>query len=210
MAVRIEGGTAHLADEVNSFASSIEPALERWKYAARAGAYKYHSRRLDRVVDVVNDKAVPSLARLLGKSKSSARSRLAQILNLGFDDAVEFGRRFDDKRLTSLLPDYHSVGPMPHWCCGHVYFARVESHPHVLKIGFSRRVSDRLDDIAAKCKVRLILPASHLKVGTQADEHWWHKDWAQHQIDGEWFFDPKSTDRTLPDFLAENAKKEAA
>jgi hypothetical protein len=201
MSVRIEGGTAHLADEVNEFAASIEPAVARWAYAAGAGSYKYHSERQGRTLDVVNDKALPSLSRLLGKSKSRVRSRLAQIYHLGFDEAIDFGLRFDSKRLTDILPLYHSVGPLPHWCCGHVYFARIENYPHVLKVGFSRRVGERLDDIASKHKVKLIVPPRHLKVGTQADEHRWHKDWAQYQIEGEWFFDPRSTDRSLPPFL---------
>lgn len=205
MSVQIVGSEANLAEQVAEFSAQIEPALVRWRYASRAGTKVHESSRYGKS-EVVNQRAVPALARLLGVSKVSTRHKLAVISRLGFDDAVEFGRQFDAKRLTDILPDYFAVGPLQQWCCGHVYFARVKSHQHVLKIGFSRRVRDRLEDVAAKHKTSLLVPAGHLKVGTQADERWWHADWAKFHIQGEWFFDPKSADRSLPHFLTSLAE----
>lgn len=205
--VRIVDGVAHLAEEVNAFAASIEPPLERWRYAGRVGRCKYLSKRDGQWHEMVNAKTVPALSRLTGISKPSVHLRVGQIIRMGFEGAIAFGREFDSRRVTDILPDYHSAAPLSHWCIGHVYLARVKSHPHVLKIGFSRRVRDRLEDISSKTRAKLVVPERHLKVGTQADEYWWHKHWAETQIEGEWFFDPSMPDRSLPDFLQ---KQEAA
>jgi hypothetical protein len=92
---------------------------------------------------------------------------------------------------------------MEAWHVGHVYFARLEDHPHVVKVGFSRRVRERLEDIESKCKSRLVVNPKELRVGTMADEHWWHRNWKASHISGEWFFDPFTTERSLPAFLIE-------
>lgn len=210
---RISCGTDHLVDEVGAFAVSITPSTERWRYASKAGAKQFFSKWHGRHIDGVNQKAVPALARLLGVKPWVVKSRLGRTLQIGFDEALFYAAEFDREYAGEgrILRPYFAVGAMPAWCCGHVYFARVDGFPHVLKIGFSRRVRERLDDISAKHRISLHIPdRDHLKVGTQADEHWWHANWARYQIDGEWFFDPKSVDRSLPDFLAENAKREAA
>ena len=204
---------ARLDDEIAAFAGRITPAIERWQYAAKVSRKRYYSRRFGGWVDGLNDKSVPALSRVLGVRPWTVKSRVARICHEGMDGAIAFARDFDGKYSGEgrLLRPYFEVGTLPAWCCGHVYFARVKTHPHVLKIGFSRRVRERLDDISSKNKVGLVLlNRDHLKVGTQADEHWWHASWAPYRIDGEWFFDPKSSERTLPDFLAEFAKKEAA
>lgn len=202
--VRIIGGTGRLTDEVNAFAESIDPALARWRYAAKAGGYRFFSKHSDEWVEGLNLKAVPSLAQLLGISPSRAKLRLSQIIRCGLEDTITVASKYDALRVGTILPPYLHVGPLPQWCCGHVYFARVSTHPHVLKIGFSRRVHERLEDISAKNKIGLVVPEGHLKVGTQADEHWWHSDWSRYRIDGEWFFDPKSSERSLPDFLTKS------
>jgi len=202
--VHIIGGSERLTDEVNAFAESIDPALARWRYAARAGSYQFYSKHREEWAEALNQKAVPSLARLLGISPARAKLRLSQIIRCGIEDTIAVAAKYDALRVTDLLPPYLHVGPLPQWCLGHVYFARVKTHPHILKIGFSRRVRDRLEDIAAKNKIDLIVPEGHLKVGTQADEHWWHSDWSRYRIDGEWFFDPKSSERSLPDFLTKS------
>jgi hypothetical protein len=98
---------------------------------------------------------------------------------------------------------------MQAWHVGHLYYARVESHPHVVKIGFSRRLHERFEDIESKVKTKLFMHRGGAKPGTLADEHWWHAAWSRHNISGEWFFDPRMTDRTLPDFLIRQ-KQEAA
>lgn len=211
--VQIVGGTGHLDEEVEAFVARITPAMERWRYAAKASRKRVYSRYIGAWVNGLNDKSLPALARVLGVKPWIVKGRVARICHEGVEGAIAFAKDYDEKYSGDgrLLRPYFDVGILPAWCCGHVYFARVKTHPHVLKIGFSRRVRERLDDISSKNKIALVLPdKDHLKVGTQADEHWWHADWSRYRIDGEWFFDPKSADRTLPDFLAENAKKEAA
>ena len=190
---------ADLADEMRAFAASIEEAKPRWLYC------------LDRVkrVSVWKGQQYPSYSqaaakiceRILGAGTYVSLPRFSKLEELGYEEANAKSRTFNGR------PAY-GVGPLEAWHIGHVYFARVESHPHVLKIGFSRRVRDRLEDIESEAKTKLVVRSGHLKVGTMADERWWHDDCAKFKIDGEWFFDPKSSDRTLPHFLA--AKAEAA
>lgn len=204
--VKIIGGDAGLVAEVNAFAKSIEPLVSRWKYAHRVAYYEHHSEKYG-LSRCINLKAVKPLARLLGVSEASVKLRLSLIDSKGIEGALEYGAAQDAKRYRAEFPPFFHVGPLNAWCIGHVYLARVESHPHVLKVGFSRRVRDRLEDIASKHKIGLLVPEKHLKVGTQADEHWWHKNWARFHIEGEWFFDPHLSERALPDFLQ---KQEAA
>lgn len=211
--VQIIGGTSHLDDEVAAFAERITLPVERWQYAAEVSRKPFYSKYLGQWVNGLNDRCVPSLARITGTKPWVVRSRIQRICHQGMDAALSFSIDYDEKYAGEgrILPPYFAVGTLPAWCCGHVYFARVKTHPHVIKVGFSRRVRDRLEDVAAKNKVSLVLLADdHIKVGTQADEYWWHASWARHQIAGEWFFEPNSTDRSLPDFLADFAKKEAA
>jgi hypothetical protein len=94
------------------------------------------------------------------------------------------------------------VGPLPAWAVGHVYVLRVASHPDVAKVGFSRRVMERIDDIRAKAKTALELESVH--AGTLLDEQKWHRRLASSHIVGEWFWHPGATDRSLPAFLADH------
>jgi hypothetical protein len=68
-------------------------------------------------------------------------------------------------------------------------------------------VADRLEDIESTVKQPLQLDA--VKVGTLADEHWWHKNWESLRISGEWFYLPRSNNRELPPFLAASALEAA-
>jgi hypothetical protein len=211
--VQIIGGTSHLDDEVAEFAERITPAIARWEYAAKASRKLFYSKYVGAWINGLNAKAVPALSRVTGAKPRTVTSRVWRICNDGIDLAIEYARDYDEKYVakSKLLRPFFEVGTLPEWCCGHIYFARVKTHPHVIKVGFSRRVSERLDDIASRHKVQLILPdRDHIKVGTQADEHWWHGSWERFNITGEWFFDPKSTDRSLPSFLADFARAEAA
>ncbi len=159
----------------------------------------------------MNQRTIPVCGRILGRDVVTTRLRLGLLLTEGIEAAFEWGKQWDErwKHLELSKPSY-SVGPMQAWHIGHLYFARVASHPHVVKIGFSRRVRERLDDIASKAKVKVEMRPGEIRVGTLADEHWWHKNWEKCRISGEWFFDPRMTDRTLPAFLAQPEQAEAA
>lgn len=194
-----------LADDAAAFAEKITPPKERWAYCFERASYVYRSLRYGAGV-CLNDRTFPVVDRIAGCFPGGAKFRLGKIKQLGLDGAFEAdakARRFSTK-------PWFYVGPMQAWHVGHVYFARVETHPHVLKVGFSRRVHDRLDDIEAKVKAKLVMLPGEIRVGTLADEHWWHKNWEKSQISGEWFFDPHMTDRSLPAFLAVAQSVEAA
>lgn len=203
---------SQLAESAASFAEKITPAKERWNYCFLRATYphcdKYGDRRL------LNLRTIPVCARVLGRDNWHVQSAIGRIMNHGYDGAVEFVQGLFDRHngcIPSFHPDrYFDAGPMQAWHVGHLYFARVISHPHVVKIGFSRRVRDRLADIESKSKTKIEMRPGHIRAGTLADEHWWHKNWGNHRISGEWFFDPHMPDRTLPDFLSEHTQAEAA
>ena len=196
--VRIAASNDQLAEEARAFAVSIEDAKARWLYCLSRVRRIETYRGREQVS--YSDAAIKICSRILGARIHASRYRFQRLDEMGYEAA-------NVSRAVSILPPPYSVGPLEAWHIGHVYFARIESHPHVVKIGFSRRVRARLDDIASESRSNLIIQPKHLKVGTMADERWWHDNWKKTRIDGEWFFDPHSTDRTLPAFLE---KAEAA
>lgn len=194
-----------LAESAAEFAEKITPAKERWEYCHTRATYisrhpKYGTGRS------VNLRTIPVVCRILGANDSRVKLNFMRLSNADFETA----RKEANARRSVVIGDRFAVGPMQAWHVGHLYFARVDGHPHVVKIGFSRRVRARLADIESKCKTKLLMRPGEIRVGTLADEHWWHRDWRNFRIEGEWFFDPHMSNRMLPDFLAENAKKEAA
>jgi len=193
------------AEEAAAFAEKITPARARWEYCFEAASFVYDSPRYGRCV-CLNERTLPVCDRIVGVYPGGAKVRLGKIKRLGLDGALEW----DANERRTITKPWFTVGPMQAWHVGHLYFARVKSHPHVVKIGFSRRVRQRIDDIESKVKTPLFVEKGQMRVGTLADEHWWHKNWGDHRISGEWFFDPFTTERTLPAFLAEPAKQEAA
>lgn len=193
-----------LAIEVNQFAESLTPAEGRWMYCLGRVRHFVH---VDGVRKPQFDERTSKVCdRIIGRS---CHYSFRLLHDIGWEGAVARDTEQRERLNITMLPPRYSVGPLQPWHIGHVYFARVASHPHVLKIGFSRRVRDRLEDIESKCKVSLDVPKGHLKVGTLADEHWWHRDWKATRITGEWFFDHKSTDRTLPAFLQTQIERAA-
>lgn len=193
-----------LAASLNTFATRIEPAAERWQYCFDRATYKSRDGLW------INQRTLPVCGRIIGRlSPSSVAFRLGKIKRLGWDGALEWAKQWDADK-PDWFPQTFAVGPLQQWHIGHLYFARVVSHPHVVKIGFSRRVRERFEDIESKCKTKLFMRPRDIRVGTLADEHWWHKNWAARRISGEWFFDPHTSDRSLPDFLAKHAQAEAA
>ncbi len=198
-----------LADSVAAFAEKITPAKARWAYCADRSTYIYHNKKYGSG-PVLNLRTMPVCARILGIDASAARFRLGYILRYGLDGAWSWGEDRDKQPNRAGWKPTFFVGPMQAWHVGHLYFARVISHPHVVKIGFSRRVRDRLEDIESKVKSKVEMRPGEIRVGTLADEHWWHRNWDGLRISGEWFFDPRMTERTLPDFLAATQDREAA
>lgn len=191
--------TNALAAEMDAFAQKITPPLERWRYCHDRMAFR--DRRAGDIRCFLRTNGVAAVKRVIGKpemAQSSVMMRLRLINRHGVDGAVEWFSRFP----TAAGLD---CGALQRWNIGHVYFLRVAALPHVMKIGFSRRVPERLDEIRKAAGERLLVDA--LKVGTHIDEAKWHHNWRKFNIEGEWFFDPFKTDRTLPDFLA---KSEAA
>lgn len=201
-----------LAESVATFAEKITPAMDRWNYCFSRATHPHRDKYGDR--RLLNIRTIPVCARLLGRDKGHVQSALGRIMHGGLDGAVECVRGMFDKyqgAIKGFHPDqYFHVGPMQAWQVGHLYFARIVNHPHVVKIGFSRRVRERLEDIASKSKANIVLRPGELRVGTLADEHWWHKNWESYRISGEWFFDPRMSERTLPAFLAPVEQAEAA
>lgn len=194
-----------LAIQAEAFAQSITPAKARWQYCFEKSTYWYTDKYGRRELSP-NVRTHAVCDRILGVYKGSSAYPLRQIRLKGIDAAFEWAGTL--KRY-SARPMFY-VGPMQSWHVGHVYFARVRSHPHVVKIGFSRRVRDRVNDIETKCRSQLFVQPKQLLVGTLADEHWWHKNWSKHRISGEWFLDPFMSDRTLPSFLDQQQNSEAA
>lgn len=97
------------------------------------------------------------------------------------------------------LPPMREPGPLPEDAYGHVYFARVQEFPHVIKIGFSRNPESRMKQLQRETGqahlVEKTLP------GTKVDEAIAHIAFFKTHIVREWFFDPKQDDRTPPPFL---------
>lgn len=181
---------ADLAEETLTFAASHVEAKPRWLYAhSRVKRYADNGR-------ITFDRVCAPLARYLGVRSPTLRYALRNIHDHGYEGALD--------RLSPypVLLDLFKVGPIRPWMVGHVYFARVEDFPHVVKVGFSRRVLERLEDIESRVKAKLFVGGGQLRVGTMADEYWWQREWRATHISGEWFFDPFDTDRTLPPFLA--------
>lgn len=196
---------ANLAESAAEFAEKITPAKQRWEYCFARATYAWQHPRYGSSLSV-NGRTVPVVARVAGVNETRIRVNFQRLKRHDYETAhAEANARASD-----ILGDRFAVGPMQAWHIGHLYFARVDSHPHVVKIGFSRRVHDRFEDIASKCKTKLSMRPGEIRVGTLADEHWWHKNWSDHRISGEWFFDPHMPDRTLPNFLADHAQAEAA
>lgn len=185
---------AALAHAISDFAELMTPAKARWEYALSRTTYKWQSPRTGEISLQFNARTLPVVARFLGASVPMASLRLRRIRDNGFEDAAKWFTWEDDPM---------AVGPMEPWQIGHVYFAKVRGFPHVAKVGFSRRVRERIEDIESKAKAHLVVDT--LKVGTLADEHWWHHNWRSLHIAGEWFYWPKSTERSLPAFLQPEA-----
>lgn len=188
---------ADLTDSVAWFAEKITPAKERWEYCLTRASYTYVSKKYG-PSESINGRTIPVVSRILGVNETRVKLCFMQLGRMGFEEAREHCK---SRRSYSLLGDWFAVGPLQAWQIGHLYFARVKTHPHVVKIGFSRRVRQRIDDIESKVKADLFVEKGQLRVGTLADEHWWHKNWREFNISGEWFFDPHMSDRTLPAFL---------
>lgn len=194
-----------LANQAEAFAQSITPAKARWQYCFEKATYSWTNKHGVTSLQP-NARTHPVCDRILGIYKGSSEYRLQQIRRMGIDAAFEWA----ETRNTYGGRPFFYVGPMQAWNVGHLYFASVEKFPHVVKIGFSRRPRERLDDIERKHKIKLRVHPNDLLVGTLADEHWWHKNWSKNRISGEWFFAPQMTERSLPDFLVDHKNSEAA
>jgi len=184
---------AQLVEEIRQFAEQITPADGRWQYAYNATAYLFTNRHGVRSVSF-HDKSVKAIARLVGRGVWSTQYALRMIRDHGGIDGAR-------ARMSGVNRDPLAVSALEPWHLGHVYFAWLKNYPHVVKIGFSRRVHDRLEDIERSAHERI--GKVQTQVGTAASESWWHHDWRAFRVDGEWFFDPRSADRTLPEFLRE-------
>lgn len=193
---------AELAEQVANFATKITPADERWAYGYRSAAYLHTWK--GRTSVCFHEKSARALSRILGRDARSVQRRLSMIADHGSVDAA---RAYRLKLLNGLGIDRDpfDVPALEPWHLGHVYFARLADKPHVLKVGFTRRLHDRIEDIESKCRVRFGDVVT--RVGTMSDEAWWHHHLKETCISGEWFFDPEMSERTLPDFLV---KSEAA
>lgn len=180
-----------IAQDIERFTAAHTEAKARWLYCLARMEVSGVTRRGDAYTSVT-EKGAAAASRLInrGQTNASVLFWLRSIQRSGFEVVAQSDS--PNPRLT--------VGPLPAWCVGHVYFLRVATHPHVLKIGFSRRVSDRVADLQSKAKCRLELDSAH--VGTQLDEQHWHRRLKDEHITGEWFFDPTMGDKTLPSFLA--------
>jgi hypothetical protein len=174
------------ATEIADFASSIEPWRERWLYAAeRVGPTFWGSSRSP-------SRALHAAATMLGESPDLVRSRINAVRRFGFEGAREHVRRLNPSRDLGMCP-------LDRRLVGHVYFARSVDHSHVVKIGFSTQIETRISRVAALYGTQLAV--FRTVVGTRIDEQWWHRDWQFHRIAHEWFFDPHSSCRIVPDFL---------
>jgi hypothetical protein len=169
-------------DALQAFVASIDGARERWTYVH------------DRAETTGTDPIIAPATRVMnaGYVPSSVALRLRAMTRKG-------GFAGADAWLTEHGGRGMVVGPFQAWNAGWVYFASVRSHPHVLKVGFSRRPLERIEDVARK--IGTDLRCDVFRAGTHVDERWWHSSWRRYRIAGEWFFNPKSADRSLPAFL---------
>lgn len=203
---RVPYSEQHLAESAAAFAEKITPAKARWQYCFDRASYKSRHRITGEPTVYLNDRTFPVVDRITGCIRGGAGYRLGKIKRLGLEGAIAWDEGYKHIVTKPLL----HVGPMQAWNVGHLYFARCVDHPHVVKIGFSRRVRARLDDIESKTKSKIEMRPGEIRVGTLADEHWWHKNWSDYRISGEWFFDPHMSDRSLPDFLRGDIQSVAA
>lgn len=189
--------------DANNFALVIEPAEVRWQYCLGrvrfpcfdAGGFEH---------TFLNSRSFTVCDKITGCYPGGAEYRLRKLAELGWEGAQEWAAK---RAHRGPRPFFH-VGPLHPWQIGHVYLARVQTHPHIVKVGFSRRVRDRLADIEAQSGVKLFVKPGELFVGTLADEHWWHRKYAANRIAGEWFVDGAYPNTGLPNFLS--AMREAA
>lgn len=189
---------ARLTEQAREFVASIDAPRPRWEYCLTASHYRYRTDRGE-VVLQPNARSIPTAAKVLGRRKFWAERGLRELRRYGYEGAE--AREAESRKRFDYLPALFEVGPLKAWEAGHVYFARVVDAPHVVKIGFSRRVHERIDDIEREHRVRLFVEPRGLQVGTLLNEQKWHRNWGKFNIAGEWFFDPFMTERTLPAFL---------
>lgn len=177
-----------LTAQVRAFGLSIEAARDRWEYCLTRVCHRGISPLTHEIRDAFHGEMMSRVTRLLGRDARSCRVRLGHIKHGGYETA------------SKLFPDM-SVAALQPWMLGHVYFARVASHPHVVKVGFSRRVRQRIADVQRQVGAELLV--TEVRPGTGADENWWHFELAGLRISGEWFFDPEHDERSVPEFLRE-------
>ncbi|MGW9332700.1 GIY-YIG nuclease family protein [Bosea sp. NPDC055594] len=194
-----------IAQEVGEFAARITPSRARWEYCLSRASYPGKTPWGSETL-YLDQRTLPVCDRIAGVNRGCAESRLRRLIQLGYDAAEADAAQ----RLSVNGKPFFAAGPLEAWHIGHVYFARLNGYPHIVKVGFSRRVRDRLDDIESKCKHPLSVRQGELFVGTMADEHMRHRNWRSSRISGEWFFDPASSDRSLPPFLTPAQKLKAA
>lgn len=192
-----------LAAEANDAAVALQSAEARWTYCLKRTSFKFIDRE-GYEHTTLNSRTFPVCDRITGCRPGGSAMRLRWLSDLGWEGAQELAAGF---RRGAGRPMF-DVGPLQPWMLGHVYLARVHTHPHVVKIGFSRRARHRLEDIESKCVTKLFVKPDELFVGTLADEHWWHRTYAANRIAGEWFIDANTRDVELPHFLT--AEREAA
>lgn len=190
---------AQLAQEVADFAAKITAGDDRWAYAYRSSAYLHTWK--GRTSVCFHEKSARALSRILGGNASSVQRRLSMIADKGSVAAAR-AYRLELLKGAGLDRDPFAVPALEPWHLGHVYFARLAERPHVLKVGFTRRLHDRLEDIESKSHTRFGDVA--VRVGTMSDEAWWHHHMKSSCISGEWFFDPDMQDRSLPAFLLQS------
>src|SRR6185437_3092056 len=142
-----------LASDVAAFAAATAEADARWTYAVRTATYTYVDKKGRSWENSLCGKTVAPLTRFIGcnHTRSSFGLRCMRILSLGSVGAAREAYFSDGHR--EGWPDPYRVGPVEPWQIGHVYFARVKNFPHVVKIGFSRRVHDRIEDIESQNRI---------------------------------------------------------
>jgi hypothetical protein len=188
-----------MAQEVADFAVKMTPEAARWEYAMSVATYlNSHGQRQ------YDGKAARAVGRFLGYDQGSMALRLMRISLHG---GLEGARAHFQTRAYWQDGNPFKVCAIEPYQIGHVYFARLRQFPHVMKVGFSRRVHSRIDEIESKS--RQTVGDVTVEVGTMADEHRFHRLWKDNCISGEWFYAPNMDERSLPPFLAET-KAEAA
>lgn len=192
---------AQLASEVEAFADKIADRDPRWLYAYSACAHRFKWPRTGRIEVGFYEKSARAVGRILALDAAAVQRRLAYIKTCGTVDAAWEALKADCRHTT---PIGFEVPTLERWNLGHVYFARLRKQPQIVKIGFSRRLHDRLEDIEASTQSSFGEVA--VRVGTMADEYLWHRKLRDHQIDGEWFFDPAMAACELPPFLTKQAE----